>query len=89
MPSPSAALVVELGLEPPLQGTVESWLLDTMDPRLAYHIAMVSVWRDIPLVVLLQFMRKPTLSPMPLGMVLGLRAPLYIRHTYLALAALN
>lgn len=89
MPSLAAGLVVELGLEPPLQGTVESWLLDTMDLQLAYHIATVSVLRGIPLVVLLQYMRKPTLSPTPLGMVLGLRTPLYIQHTYHALVVLN
>lgn len=89
MPSRAVALVIELGLEPPLQGTVESWLLDTMDLQLAYHIATVSVYRGIPVVALLQFMLKPTLLPTPLAMVFGLRTPIYIRHTFLALVALN
>jgi len=89
MPSRAVELVVGLGLEPPSQGTVECWLLDTMVPPLVYHIAMISVSKGIPLVVLLQYMRKQTLSPTQHVMVLGLRGPLYIQHTYHALVALN
>lgn len=89
MPSPSAALVVELGLEPPLQGTVESWLLDTMDRRLAYPIAMRAVWQGTSVAAQLRSMLKLTQSHTPLGWVWGLRGPLYTAHIFHALRALN
>lgn len=89
MPSLAVELALEHGLEPPLQGTVESWLLDTMDLPLAYHIVTLTVQLDIPLVVALQSMLKPTRLPTQPDTVLLLRAPHFTLHIFRALAVLN
>lgn len=89
MPSRSAALVAGLGLELPLPRTVESWLLDTMDPRLAYHIAMRAVLQGTTVAAQLRFMLRLMPSRMQLVTESGSPVPLYTVHIFHALRVLN
>ena len=89
MSSQAAELVEGLGWEVPSPGTVESWLLDTMDLQLAYRTVRIAAWHGTSVVVVLQSMLKQTPLLMPLDMESLLRGQPFIAHIFRALAVLN
>lgn len=89
MSSQAAELVAGLGLELPLPGTVESWLLDTMDHQLAFLTAQIAVSSDTEVVAVLRSMLRLMPSPIQPVMASRWKELRFTAHTFRALAVLN